>query len=181
MTDAAAGSPLARLRSAYASRQHVTDLYADVWDDGELVAKLKPIGEERAARGAMLALASLSEGGAEVEVAADGLADVVEAATASLHARTGPDAYEALLDADGQPLRFDAAFGLAIGVPGITTPRAAVFAAFSRPAVEGGPAELDVLWLLTCATAIAAQLVGADAGNRARAESVVGEASAPTT
>lgn len=173
---AASDSPLARLRASYEERQRAPEArYVEVWDDGALSARIRRTSDVSQARGIMRTAAALVADEDRLALTADDLADVIEKATDSLHTVNDGE-YEPVLDEDGNPLSFDARFGAVIGVPKITTPRGAVFAAFSSPAVEGGPAELDTLRLMACATQIAFLLAGG--GSRADAEESL-KASAP--
>jgi len=168
----AADSPLARLKANYEARQEADpDRFIDIWEDGHLVAKIARASDIASARGAMRTGAMLTAlNGAELAVTVDDLADLVAAATVSLHDRQADGTLEPLLDAAGGPLRFDAAFGGVIGVPEVTTARGAVLVALT----DGAPPALDATRLLFIATRVATVL----AAGRQDAEAAVGEASA---
>lgn len=172
-------SPLARLRASYQARQKVAPArYVDIWDDGSLVARLARASDIASARAVMRTVAVLIDGSEDtLTVTEDDLADVVAMATAELCYRDEGGKNAPL--GDGAPLRFDGAYGAAIGVPEVATPRGAVFAAFSSPVTEGGPAELDTLALMATASAIAFTLAGMSEEATAMAERAVGEPSAP--
>lgn len=171
---AAPDSPLARLRANYAARQQAQEAaYVDVWPDGDLVAMVKRPDDVSGARGVLRTMAALTVDSSQLDVSAEDLADVVAEATASLHTRTG-DTYEPLLSDDELPLKFDGRLAAVLDWPASTTPRDAVFLAFT----DGEPPTLDTVRLMVCATNIAVTLATAGANRRANAEAVVGEASA---
>jgi hypothetical protein len=172
-------SPLAGLRATFAARQEAApDRYVDIWDGGHLIAKLDRTTDPAWARAAMRTMAMLVDDAEAMRVTEEDLADVIAMATAGLYVREG-DGAPVALGQPGAPLRFDSAFGQAVGLPEITTPRDAVYAAFSSPTVEGGPAELDVLKLMLVATTVAFTIADMAEQASATAEAVVGEASAP--
>jgi hypothetical protein len=175
VSDAAPGSPLARLRASYAARQEADpSRYVDVWE-GELIAKVSRSDDLRTAQGIMRMMGALvqPEVAEALDMSPEDLADILATTTKSLHYRNG-DGLEAMLTGDGAPLRFDGPeFGAAIGVPEIATPRAAVFAAFTSPAVEDGPPELDTLRLLAVTTRVCNALMS----TREAAQAIVGKAS----
>jgi hypothetical protein len=175
VSDADIGSPLARLRASYQARQEADPArFVDVWDD-ELVAKVARTDDLRSAQGIMRMMGALlqPEVADALDMSPEDLADILATTTQSLHYRNGAG-LEAMLDDAGLPLRFDGpAFGKAIGVPEIATPRAAVFAAFTSPAVEGGPPVLDTLRLLGVTTRVCSALMS----TREAAKAIVGKAS----
>lgn len=173
MSTPAPDSPLARLRADYEERlQADPDRYVDIWEDGSLVARVARSEDIAGARSLMRTLGYILDTNAQVELAAEDLADVVADTTLSLHHLAADGTRHPLLDHDGQPLRFGAAFGRAIGVPEVTTARGAVLVAFQ----EGEPPSLNALRLMTVATQIAMALTTT---SQAAAEASVGEASAP--
>jgi hypothetical protein len=166
-------SPLARLRANYEARQAASeDRYVDVWEDGSLVARFGRSEDMASARGVLRTLTYLAnnEAAAAIDVTVDDLADVLAVTTISLHTRQPDGELEPLLDSAGQPLRFDASFGQAIGVPEVVTPRGAVLVAFT----DGVPPQIDAARLMLCATYVAGVL----AAGRMDAEAVLGEPSA---
>jgi hypothetical protein len=146
----------------------------DVWDD-ELVAKVARSDDLRAAQNIMRIMGALvqPEVAEALDMSPEDLADVLATTTQSLHYRNGAG-LEPILTEAGHPLRFDGPeFGELIGVPDIATPRAAVFAAFTSPAVEDGPPELDTLRLLAVTTRVCNALMS----KREAAQAIVGKAS----
>lgn len=177
---AAPTSPLARLRASYAARQDADpERYVNVWEDGDLVAKIARTEDLTSARAVMRAMSALlSPLAAErMDATPDELADIIATATTSLHQRGDTGELEPIVTEAGMPLRFDGYYGQAIGVPDITTPRGAVFSAFTRPAVEGGPPVLDTLQLLKVATEVCTAL----ASSQAAAREAVGKVSLPSS
>jgi hypothetical protein len=175
----APNSPVARLRASYQARQQADpDRFVDVWDAGELVAKIGRSEDMDAARTVMRTMSVMirPELAEQIEITPDDLADVLAATTMSLHVRNG-NGLEPLLIGDGQPVRFDHTYGQAIEVPEITTPRGAVFAAFTSPVVDDGPPELDTLKLMAVVSRVCATL----ATGRDVAQEVVGKASATSS
>jgi hypothetical protein len=176
VTAPAPDSPLARLRASYQARQQADpDRFVDVWEDGDLVAKIARTEDEAAARGVMRMMGAIVNPtiGEELDISAEELADILAAVTVSLHYRNG-DGLEPMLTDAGAPLRFGADFGEVIGVPEIQTPRGAVLTAFTSPVVEGGPPQLDTLRLMAVVTRVCGALVS----GRTTAAAVVGKASA---
>lgn len=179
MTDADTTSPLARLRATYEARQEADPArYVDIWSDGDLVARVaRPPDDIKTARGIMRTMAALVEpqDSDRLVITPEDLADILVAATVSLHARNGDPTAEPdpIPGPGGLPLRFDQSFGEVIGVPEIGTPRAAVFAAFTKPAHEGGPPVLDTLELLRVTTNVCNVLLT----GRQAAQETVGKAS----
>jgi len=178
MTDAAPGSALDRLRTAYAARQEADPArYVEVWDDGALYARIARSENLEVASGVMRSMTAIMrpDVAEQVSVTVEDLADIVAAATVSLHELNGDGtpSPEPLKTDDGTLLRFDQAFAEVIGVPEVQTPRAAVFAAFTSPVTEDGPPQLDTLKLMTVATQVCTILVA----GREAAQITVGKAS----
>lgn len=168
-------SPLARLRANYEARQEADPArYVDVWDAGELVAHVARNEDMAAARGLLMTMGAIVNPAlaAEIEVTADTLADILASATVGLYVRNPDGTLEPLPSESGAPLRFEAEFGKVIGVPEITTPRGAVFAAFTSPATEDGPPVLDVVRLMAVVTRVSTALMS----GRTTAAGVVGKA-----
>lgn len=172
-------SPLERLRASYQARQEADPVrYVDVWEDGELIARIARTEDMTAARGVMRTMAALVEPelSDRITITPEDLADILIACTVGLYTRNG-DAQPEPIQVDGIPLRFDAAFGAAIGAPDVGTPRGAVFAAFTSPATSDGPPQLDVLRLY----AVVARVCTVLSTGRDAAQATVGKDSAPAT
>lgn len=133
-------SPLARLRTSYGRRRREAELYVPVpgWESCSLVARVTVPHDD--------AIRAISSEIGTLEWAAD----FVAVSVSGLYAADG-------FDEDGEPqlaplpgvvgtLRFDAAFGDAIGAPDVRTPRAAVLAAFTTGG-DDTPPILNVLEL----------------------------------
>lgn len=176
-TVAAPDSPLGRLRGRLAATTAAKPVYVDIWPDGQLVARVgRPTDTQdtKAARAAMRTVGSLSGDSAIAEVmdvTADDLADLIAASTASLHERVGGD-LTPINDASGLPLKFDANYGVAVGLPELGTGRMAVLSVFT----DGEPPMLDTMALMLCAAQFAGVL--ATPGKRQDVEKAMGEASA---
>lgn len=151
-----ADSPLGRLRAAHAERQaRREDRDIDVPGFPGLVARLGPIGDGDAALAAIRVAVSTVGGKDTDRDVVDDAIQVIAAGVASLHARDG-DRLEAIVDEHGRPVRFDAFYGRAVGVDGVSTAAGAVVSAFTG----GDPPELDVTGLLVFAMQIAADAAG---------------------
>lgn len=177
MTDAAPGSSLARLRGAYKARQEAEPpKYVDIWDDGDLVAQVARTEDMDASTGIMRTMGALvsADVAASLGIQPETLADILASTTVALFARESDGTLEPMLTASGEPLRFGADFGVAIGVPEITTAQGAVFAAFTSPATEDAPPTLDSLRLMTTVSRVATALMS----TRPSARETVGKASA---
>lgn len=173
---AAPSSPLARLRASYEERQKAGPArYVDLWGDGGLVAQVARTEDIQAATSLTRTMGAIVNPAVaeSLEITADTLADILAAATVGLFERQPDGSLEPLPGANGQPLTFGPEFGAAIGVPEITTPRAAVIAAFTEQATEDAPPTLDTLRLITAVTATANTLTA----TRTSAQAVVGKAS----
>lgn len=165
------GSPLAGLRAKYKERQEsADDLWVDVWEDGSLVAKIQRVDTTGASR-IIRTIGAMVSPDSGVEITTKDLAEVIAAATESLHERREDGTMVPILDPQGTPLRFDRRFGEAIGAPELATPVAAVIGAFT----DGDPPSLNTVRMMACATTIAGLLSQGRATHDA--EVVVGEAS----
>ncbi len=157
----ASGSPLARLRAGFEARQEADpDRWVDIWPGGELVAKIGRGGGIAGAVGTArttMALARVNDAdeAQQLGLSVEDLADVIAAATISLHTRDEAGEHEPIVSEHGLPLRFDEQFGAAIGVPEVVTPRGAVMVAFTG----GEPPEVDALMLLMTALKVAGMLM----------------------
>jgi hypothetical protein len=157
-TTAAAGSPLERARRRYQQNQQEDYLHLDVprWGD-DLVMRIGLPSDEGAAS-AISSLLALTSGGQLPSASPDQLADALASAVVCLCSRGYDGTLEPLNAPDtGQPLRFDHAFGPAIGVPECSTPRAAVLLAFT----SGEPPMVNTGALAMVATSVVMWLAGA--------------------
>lgn len=158
------GSAIDRVRAAYEARQKERVLDLELWG-GDLVAEVSLV-DVKGAQGAFKTLASFSEESDLASLDAGDMADVIAEAVTALYT-TGEDGEKELLVSEsGAPVVFDSSFGAAIGVPDITTPRAAVFTAFT----EGDPPKLNAFALMTAVSQVAAWLVDPTASAEAAAK-----------
>lgn len=151
-------SPIDRFRAAHDARQRSRTLDVDLWDDGQLVARVGVV-DAIGARDAMRTLMRLA-GDQAGNLTEDDLAGVIAAATRGLYARGDDGELEQMVTAAGAPLLFDPGFGAGIGKPEITTAIGAVVHVFT----EGDPPVVNGARMLTVAMRIAGWVVSGDDG-----------------
>lgn len=154
------GSALDRLREKYEERQVERALEVELWS-GALLARVSLV-EGAGAKGAFKTLASLADDGGSLDLGLldpNDMADLISEAVVGLYYVSEDGSKEQVLNDSGTPVVFDSGFGALIGAPEATTPRAAVFAAFT----EGDPPKVNTFAMLTVASQIAAWLVDPEA------------------
>jgi len=148
-------SPLARLRADYAARQKDRHHDIEAWPGCVLRVGLVGAEDTGGVRGAVRAMISLGDDDPDSPVpSVDDMADVIAAACRGIYYRNDDGELEQVIGEQGLPVRYDAGYGAAIGVPEITTPRGAVLVAFT----EGEPPQVNARKLAAIATEIAGWL-----------------------
>lgn len=149
---AATDSPLARARRRHLERQKHShhDIDMPGWD-GDLVLRIG-LPDDDGAMATVRTLIALAN--TETKADADTMADALASAVIGLYSREGGGLEP--LEVDGLVLKFDERYGPAMEIEECTTPRQAVFAAFT----QGEPPQLNVAAMIVVVSAAGAWLQG---------------------